>query len=101
MKPKNHICSKCGMEVEVPDVDEKKPMSEYWPKYERALLRHGWQHHREDFPPEFKSFSKLMKWLISPEGKQWNRKQGHWRNRVLNGLVTVYCQREDENFLSD
>jgi len=98
MKPKNHICTKCRMEVEVPDLDETKPMSEYWPKYERALLKHGWHYHREDFPQELKSFTQFMKWLITPEGKLWNRKQGHWRNKILNGFVTVYSRRKDAHF---
>ncbi|MBA7483034.1 hypothetical protein ES705_42160 [subsurface metagenome] len=100
IKVKNHICTKCRMEVELPDFDETRPVSEYFPKWERAVLKHGWQHHREDFPPQFKSFSKLMKWLITPEGKLWNRQQGKWRNKILNGLVTTYCRIENEHFLS-
>ena len=97
MKLKNHICTKCGMEIELPDFDETQPISEYFPKWERAVLKHGWEHHREDFPPQFKSFSQFMKWLGTPEGKQWNRKQGKWRNKILNGFVTIYCRGvEDE-----
>ncbi len=95
MKPKSEFCDKCGMEFELPDVDETKPMSQYWPKYQRAILKHAWQHHREDFPPQFKSFTKFMTWLKTPEGKGWNRKQGHWRNKVLNGFVTLYCRKEN------
>jgi len=97
MKLKNHICTKCGMEIELPDFDETQPISEYFPKWERAVLKHGWDRHREDFPPQFKSFSQFMKWLGTPEGKQWNRKQGKWRNKILNGFVTIYCRGvEDE-----
>ena len=92
VKVKNHICSKCGMEIELPDFDETKPISEYFPKWERAVLKHGWQHHHEDFPPQFKSFTQFMKWLVTPEGKQWNRKQGLWRIKTLNGFVSLYCR---------
>ena len=100
VKVKNHVCSKCNMEVEVPDFDETKPMSEYWPKWERAVLKHAWQQHRKDFPPQLKSFSQFMTWLKTPEGKGWNRKQGHWRNKILNGFVTLYCRKNDEHAIS-
>ena len=97
MKIKNETCNKCGIDIETPDYDETRPISEYFPKWERALLKHGWQHHRSDFPPEFKSFTKFMKWSSTPDGKEWNRKQGRWRNKVLNGFVTLYCRGvEDE-----
>ena len=76
MKQKDHICTKCGMAVEVPDCDETRPISEYSPRWERAVLKHGWRYHREDFPPQFKSFTQFMKWVKTPEGKQWNHKQG-------------------------
>jgi hypothetical protein len=76
IKVKNHICSKCGLPIEVPDYDETRPISEYFPKWERTILKHGWQYHREDFPPQFKSFTRFMKWVRSPEGKEWNQKQG-------------------------
>jgi len=76
MKVKSHICSKCEMEVELPDFDETRPFYEYVPKMDRAILKHAWQYHREDFPPEFKSFTRFMKWLRTPEGKEWNQKQG-------------------------
>ena len=99
MKLKNHICSKCGMEIELPDFDaETQPISEYFPKWERTVLKHGWQHHREDFPPQFKYFSRFMNWLRTPEGKGWNRQQGKWRNKILNGFVTMYCRVNDEHF---
>ena len=91
IKIKNEICGKCGMEIEIPDYDETRPISEYFPKWERAVLKHGWQHHRGDFPPEFKSFTQFMKWLRTPEGKAWNRKQGFWGIKTLNGCVTIYC----------
>ena len=96
IKVKSHICTKCGMEVELPDFDETKPVSEYFKKWERAILKHAWEHHHEDFPPEIKSFTQFMKWLVTPEGKQWNRQQGHWRNKILGGFVTLYCRRKDE-----
>ena len=98
MKIKDHICSKCGMAVEVPDFDETRSISEYFPKWERVILKHGWDHHREDFPPQFKSFSQFMKWLRTPPGKKWNRQQGMWRNKVLSGFVTRYCRRGDKDF---
>jgi len=75
MKTKNHICTKCGMEIELPDFNETRPISEYFPKSERAVLKHGWQHHREDFPPQFKSLNQFMKWFRTPEGKEWGGKQ--------------------------
>ena len=77
---------------DTPSLDEARPVSEYFPKWERAVLKYGWQHHRADFPPQFKSFTQFMKWLTSPEGKQWNRKQGKWRNKVLNGFVTLFSR---------
>ena len=95
MRIKNETCSKCGMELELPDYDETKPISEYFPRWERAVLKHGWQHHREDFPSQFKSFTEFMKWLRTPEGKGWNRKQGKWRNKILNGFVTIFVRKED------
>ena len=76
MKLKDHICTKCGMAIEVPDYDETRPISEYFPKWERAVLKHGWQCHRDDFPPQLKSFTQFMKWIRTPEGKEWNQKQG-------------------------
>ena len=96
MKIKNETCDKCGMEIKVPEYDVTRPMSEYFPKWERAVLKHGWQHHREDFPPEFKSFTQFMKWLRTREGKHWNRQQGKWRMRLLNGFVTLFRSREYE-----
>jgi len=75
MKVKNHICSKCGMPIELPDFDETQPFYEYVPKIDRAILKHAWQYHRDDFPPQFKSFTQFMKWVRTPEGKEWNRKQ--------------------------
>ena len=76
MKIKNETCDKCGMKIEVPDCDETRPISEYLPRWERAVLKHGWDCHREDFPHQFKSFTQFMKWVRTPEGKKWNRKQG-------------------------
>ncbi len=91
-KVKNHICDKCGMAIKVPDFDETQPMDKYWLKWERALLKHGWQCHREEFPLEFKSFTQFLKWFRSPEGKAWNRQQGMWRRRLLNGFVTLFLE---------
>jgi len=81
MKVANHICTKCGMKVEVPDYDETRPLYEHFRKRERAILKHAWQCHREDFPPQFKSpqfksFTQFMKWITTPEGKEWDQKQG-------------------------
>ena len=98
MKIKNEPCSKCGVEIEVPDYDETRPISEYFPKWERAVLKHGWQHHRSDFPPQLKAFSQFMKWLMTPEGKQWNRQQGKWRMKHLSGFVNLFSRRENEDF---
>ena len=96
IKVKNHICTKCGTEIELPDFDETQPISEYFPKWERTVLKHAWEHHPEDFPPGFKSFSQFMKWLGTPEGKGWNCKQGRWRSKILSGSATLYCRRENE-----
>ena len=71
-----HICSECGMAVEVPDWDETQPFYKYMPRWDRAVLKHAWQHHREDFPPRFKSFSQFMRWITTPEGGAWDEKQG-------------------------
>ena len=99
MEIKDHICTKCGMAIGLPEFDGERPVSEYFPKWERAVLKHAWKHHREDFPPQFKTFSEFMNWLPTPEGKQWNRQQGKWRNKILNGFVTSYSRLEDEHFL--
>jgi len=96
IKVKNHTCTKCGMEIELPDFDEMEPISEYFPKWERTVLKHAWQHHHEDLPTQFKSFTKFMVWLGTPDGKGWNRLQGKWRNKILNGFVTIYCRKKDE-----
>ena len=64
------------MEVELPDFDETRPFCEYWPKMDRAILKHAWQCHREDFPPQFTSLTQFLKWLRTPEGKEWDQKQG-------------------------
>ena len=97
VKVKDHICTKCGVNIKLPDFDETKPISEYFRRWELTVLKHGWRHHHEDFPPQFKSFNKFMSWLLgTPEGKAWNRLQGKWRNKILNGLVTHYSNKEDE-----
>jgi len=98
IKIKNEVCTKCDMEIKLPDYDETRAVSEYFPKWEREVLRHGWHHHHEDFPPQFKTFAKFMKWSVTPEGKAWNRLQGHWRNKILNGFVTQYVRKKDEHF---
>lgn len=76
MKVANHICTKCGMAVEMPDYDDTQPLYEFFPKCERAVLKHGWQCHREDFPHQFRTFTEFMKWITTPEGREWDRKQG-------------------------
>ena len=97
MKLKDHICTKCGMKIKLPEFDETRPISEYFPKWERAVLKHAWKYHREDFPHQFKTFTQFMKWLPTPEGKLWNWQQGKWRNKILNGFVSLFCRGvEDE-----
>jgi len=76
VKVANHICTKCGMTVEMPDFDETRPLYEHFRKCERAVLKHAWQYHREDFPPQFRTFTEFMKWITTPEGREWDRKQG-------------------------
>jgi hypothetical protein len=76
MKVRNHICAKCGMEVELPDFDETRPLYEYRRKMDRAILKHAWQCHRKDFPPQFTSLSQFMRWRRTPEGREWDEKQG-------------------------
>jgi len=79
VKVPNETCDKCGMEIEVPDLDETRPMSAYFPKWERAVLKHAWQCHREEFPQEFKSFTQFMEWLKAPEsGRQQNKTVEPW-----------------------
>ena len=75
MKVASHICTKCGMEVELPDYDETRPIYQYWPKVDRAILKHAWRQHPEDFPDEFSSFSQFFKWLRTSEGRKWDGKQ--------------------------
>lgn len=69
VKVPNETCDKCGMEIEVPDYDMRPPFHDYRPKRERALFKHFWQHHCEDFPPQFKSLTQFLKWLRTPEGQ--------------------------------
>ncbi len=69
IKVKNEVCLECGMEIELPDFDISQPFYEYMPKWERALFKHSWQHHHEDFPPQFKSLTQFLKWLRTPEGQ--------------------------------
>ena len=83
MKLKDHICTKCGMAIESPEFDDTRPVSEYFPKCERAVLKHAWKYHREDFPPQFKSFTQFINWLTTPEGKQWNRQQGKGKVEMI------------------
>lgn len=68
-------CSQCGREIEFPAFDELEPFGKYAPKYNRAILKHAWAYHREDFPPEFTSLTQFMKWSTTPEGKAWDKKQ--------------------------
>ena len=64
------------MEVELPEFDETRPVYEYLPKWRRAIFKHAWQCHHADFPPQFTSLTQFMKWLRTPEGKEWDSKQG-------------------------
>lgn len=76
IKVTKEICAKRGMEIEIPSFDKRRPLYEYSRKWGRVILKHGWQYHRLDFPPQFKSFTQFMRWLSSPEGKEWDQKQG-------------------------
>ena len=69
-------CGKCGMEIQGPDWDTRYPFYTYIPKMKWAIFKHAWQYHRSDFPPQFTSLSQFLKWLRTPEGKGWDRKQG-------------------------
>ncbi|MBA7691597.1 hypothetical protein ES703_100145 [subsurface metagenome] len=69
IKVKNEVCSKCGTEIEFPDYDISGPFYDYRPKVERAIFKHFWQHHHEDFPPQFKSLTQFLKWLRDPQGQ--------------------------------
>jgi len=68
-------CRQCGRPIEVPAYDETQPFYKNFRRYERAVLKHGWLYHRQDFPPEFKSFSRFMRWITTPEGRAWDKKQ--------------------------
>jgi len=76
MKVADHICSKCERAVQVPDWDDTEPFYKYFRRWERAVLKHGWLYHREDFPAQFTSFSQFMRWITTPEGWAWDEKQG-------------------------
>jgi len=59
-----------------------------------AVLRHGWQDHREDFPESFRTFTEFMEWYYTPEGREWDVKQGVIieAERIIRGKATI---RED------
>lgn len=69
-----YFCPKCGMRIKLPDYDEAKPFYQYYPEMSRVILKHGWQHHRQDFPPQFKSFAQFMSWIRSPQSRVWKGK---------------------------
>jgi len=76
MKVKNHTCTKCGMEFEIPPWDMTSPFYRHVPRITKAILKHAWQYHREDFPPQVTSLTAFLKWVRTPEGREWDRKQG-------------------------
>lgn len=77
-------CKKCGEIIQLPelpasleDYPYREPELTRWNrKSESAVLRHAWDKHREDIPPEFQSFPEFLKWLYTPEGRAWDGKQG-------------------------
>jgi hypothetical protein len=44
-------------------------------RHDRALLKHVWDKHRDEFPPEFKTFTQFYKWLKSSESRDWRLKR--------------------------
>lgn len=73
---KAHICKKCGMNIPMPHWDDFSPLYKMFDKAKRAILKHAWECHREDFPPQCTSLTKFLRWLTTPEGKEWNETQG-------------------------
>lgn len=73
---KAHICAKCGMNVPMPYVDDLEPLYKQFPRAKRAIMKHAWECHREDFPPQFTSLTRFLRWASTPEGKDWDEKQG-------------------------
>ena len=69
MKVPNDTCDKCGREIVLPDYDTSRPFYDYRPERERAIFKHFWQYHHEDFPPQFKSFTQFLEWLRSSQGQ--------------------------------
>ena len=72
---KPHPCARCGRDIEFPAFDDLEPFYKYHPKYERAVLKHAWEYHREDFPPQFRTFSEFLRWIKTPEGRAWDQKR--------------------------
>lgn len=73
---KAHVCTKCGMNVPMPYWDDSLPLYKMFDKARRAILKHAWECHREDFPPQFTSLTKFLRWFTTPEGKEWDKAQG-------------------------
>ena len=70
-------CRKCGREITFRDWNpDTEPMHYAERRWARAVLRHGWQYHREDFPEDFRTFTEFMEWYYTPEGREWDAKQG-------------------------
>lgn len=75
-------CKKCGAIIQLPDPafsadSYSEAKLAYWGRRQtRAILKHAWDKHREDFPPVFSTFNEFMKWAYTPEGRAWDHKQG-------------------------
>lgn len=82
MEPEELVCKKCGATIQLPDPGFDKytftesKLSQYGRRRTRAILKHAWQAHREDFPSQFRTFTEFMRWIYTPEGLDWDHKQG-------------------------
>ena len=81
-------CKKCGGEITYRNWNPNtEPMYYAERRWNRAVLRHGWRCHREDFPGGFRTFTEFMRWYSTPEGREWDAKQGMIieAERILRG----------------
>jgi len=84
IKAPRQVCVRCGRKIDIPDLDETRPLEDNLLEGARAILKHGWRYHRSDFPPQIRSFRQFMKWMLSPEGREWTTGQLAETERIVD-----------------
>lgn len=60
-------CQKCGGEITFRDWNpDTEPMYYAERRWARAVIRHGWQYHREDFPEGFPHLHRFYEMVLHP-----------------------------------